>query len=67
MHTVSEKIRTHSYVLNQITIDTNASYAANWLKGFWENTLNNPTLLDKTLIVLTFDEVCEGYPGQNIS
>lgn len=38
-------------------IDTNATYAGNWLEGFFKKTLSNPKLFDKTLILITFDEV----------
>lgn len=37
--------------------DTNASYAGNWLANFHKTTLNNKKLLDKTVILITFDEV----------
>jgi phospholipase C len=37
--------------------DTNASYAGNWLANFYKTTLNNKKLLDKTVILITFDEV----------
>ncbi|CAO3576977.1 unnamed protein product [Absidia cylindrospora] len=36
--------------------DTDAKYAGNWLQGFYKSTLSNPTLLNNTLILLTFDE-----------
>ncbi|ORZ00473.1 phosphoesterase family-domain-containing protein [Syncephalastrum racemosum] len=46
------------------TSDTNATYAANWLKGFWDSTLNNPKLLDSTLVIITFDET-DNYQIRN--
>ncbi|KAI7864088.1 phosphoesterase family-domain-containing protein [Mucor mucedo] len=37
--------------------DTNASYAGNWLAGFYEKTLkSNPNFLKETLVLITFDE-----------
>lgn len=44
--------------------DTNASYAGAWLEGFFQNTLSNHKLLDKTLILITFDENAS-YPNRN--
>ncbi|RCH93885.1 hypothetical protein CU097_012169 [Rhizopus azygosporus] len=36
--------------------DTNAAYAGNWLSKFYESTLNEPYLLNNTVILITFDE-----------
>jgi hypothetical protein len=36
--------------------DTSLSFAANWLKGFLEPILADPTVMKNTLIVVTFDE-----------
>ncbi|CAO3581663.1 unnamed protein product [Absidia cylindrospora] len=44
--------------------DTNATYAGNWLERFYETTLSKPHLLDKTLVLLTFDENAS-YPKRN--
>ncbi|ORX49398.1 hypothetical protein DM01DRAFT_1363840 [Hesseltinella vesiculosa] len=44
--------------------DTNVTYAGSWLNGLWESTLNNPAFLEKTLILVTFDEV-ETYNARN--
>lgn len=38
-------------------VDTNAAYAGNWLSKFYESTLNEPYLLNNTVILITFDEV----------
>ncbi|KAL0077884.1 phosphoesterase family-domain-containing protein [Phycomyces blakesleeanus] len=44
--------------------DTNATYAGNWLDKFYHSTLKNKKLLDKTLILLTFDEAAT-YSARN--
>ncbi|KAI8333345.1 phosphoesterase family-domain-containing protein [Chlamydoabsidia padenii] len=44
--------------------DTNASYAGNWLKGFYKKTLSKPELFNNALILLTFDENAS-YPERN--
>ncbi|KAG0747196.1 hypothetical protein G6F57_006109 [Rhizopus arrhizus] len=44
--------------------DTNASYAGNWLANFYKTTLNNKKLLDKTVILITFDET-RTFPIRN--
>ncbi|KAI7866859.1 phosphoesterase family-domain-containing protein [Spinellus fusiger] len=36
--------------------DTNATYAGNWLNTFYKATLNQSKLLDKTVVLITFDE-----------
>ncbi|KAI9308620.1 phosphoesterase family-domain-containing protein [Cunninghamella echinulata] len=36
--------------------DTNATYAGKWLENFYKKTLSNPKFLEKTLILVTFDE-----------
>lgn len=37
--------------------DTNAKTAGEWLSDFFDNTLNDPYVMDNVLILLTFDEV----------
>ncbi|KAG0170990.1 hypothetical protein DFQ28_001346 [Apophysomyces sp. BC1034] len=44
--------------------DTNATYAGNWLQKFYKSTLNNPKLLENTLVLLTWDEN-KTYPIRN--
>lgn len=55
------KIYTQFYstgILKPSIIDTNASYAGNWLAGFYNKTLkSHPRFLKDTLILITFDEV----------
>ncbi|KAG0251567.1 hypothetical protein DFQ27_008692 [Actinomortierella ambigua] len=36
--------------------DTKVPFVAKWLKGFIEPKLNNPNFMDKTAILITFDE-----------
>ncbi|KAM7198873.1 Phosphoesterase family domain containing protein [Naviculisporaceae sp. PSN 640] len=36
--------------------DTNITYSAKWLRGFLEPLLNNAYFMDRTLVVVTFDE-----------
>ncbi|KAG1406549.1 hypothetical protein G6F60_002844 [Rhizopus arrhizus] len=36
--------------------DTDAKTAGEWLSDFFDNTLNNPYVMDNVLILLTFDE-----------
>lgn len=42
---------------NSLVIDTNASYAGQWLANFHKTTLSNKKLLEKTVILISFDEV----------
>lgn len=45
-------------IKHDFILDTNASYAGNWLAGFYKNTLkSNPKFLKDTLVLITFDEV----------
>lgn len=37
--------------------DTDAKTAGEWLSDFFDNTLNDPYVMDNVLILLTFDEV----------
>ncbi|KAI9282710.1 phosphoesterase family-domain-containing protein [Sporodiniella umbellata] len=45
--------------------DTNAAFAGEWLSKFYEKTLSNPNLLEKTLILITFDENSSILTGRN--
>lgn len=44
--------------------DTTVTFAASWAKTFLTPLLNNTYVMDKTLIILTFDEV-ETYTSEN--
>ncbi|KAI8083063.1 phosphoesterase family-domain-containing protein [Halteromyces radiatus] len=44
--------------------DTNATYAGNWLDGFYKSTLSQPYLTKNALILITFDENAS-YPKRN--
>jgi acid phosphatase len=44
--------------------DTNVTFAASWARSFLTPLLNNSYFMNKTLIILTFDEI-ETYAAQN--
>ncbi|KAF8632846.1 hypothetical protein AX15_001652 [Amanita polypyramis BW_CC] len=54
-----DNIPAYSFYTPNITNDghdTSGEFAGNWLVGFLDSTLNNPTFMDEALVLITFDE-----------